>query len=247
MLERFIEIIVPIRKALIELPQLPILIYTEILLLQDVVCTLKPVRLVVDAINRTDLNLLSCDAALRFMSLKLQPLNNPIALSLLKNTEKYINDRMLQTAVDSLAFLRDPTNNSSSGVIRFLIQLAKRLDLQDADEEDKVKDNDEVILVIHDDVTEQRVVIRPVQPTLQEELEAFLSNATSPIPPKLTLANALDKTLLKEIDIFKDNGTKGIILDRLEKALLTVKLTSIEPERCFSNAAQLCTKLLINM
>jgi len=51
----------------------------------------------------------------------------------------------------------------------------------------------------------------------------------------------------EEISLFEDEGTGGIYIQKIYSLLLTIRLTSVESERAFSYAGQICTKISSNL
>lgn len=50
------------------------------------------------------------------------------------------------------------------------------------------------------------------------------------------------KVIKRELAVLEDGGGRGVKLNTLYKHLLTIKPTSVDSERAFSNAGHLCTR-----
>lgn len=253
MVERFLEIIIPIRKALIELTYLPSIHDSDVLLLRKMVTILKPIKLAVDAIARRDANLLSSDAAVRFMIMKLQKFEDPLAISLLDNMQHYVMGRRNDTIVEVMQFFRNPNKGISGSSCKLLIQLAKRLNLSESDSSTQTSlaenksnkpENDRDTNQSSSSTCDKSDL--PAS-DLAAELNNFILNSVDNAFPKYIPTCSGEKMLRKEIDNYKECGIKGKIINSLENCLLAIKPTSVEAERSFSNAQQLCTKLRTNM
>lgn len=182
MIQRFLEMIVPIRKAYVDLVSLQVVDSDEIKVLKNLANALEPIKLVVDALNRKNSNLISCEAAINFMIKKLEEENTPISNQLLINVNLYVCKRKLQLPTETLKFLRDPENNiCSATMIRFLMKLAKRLQPNlrsfnsstsfcSAEPQDII--TEDLTNVVHANSTQ------PTQPlSLKDELNTILNNA----------------------------------------------------------------------
>lgn len=51
------------------------------------------------------------------------------------------------------------------------------------------------------------------------------------------------KVIKREIAVLEDGGGRGINLEKMYRFLLTIKPTSVDAERAFSNAGLICTKV----
>jgi hypothetical protein len=192
--------------------------------------------------------LLICDGAISFMIAKLSAEKSLISQELLRNVNLYLGRGRLQIATEALKFLRDPCNSPCSGtIIRFLIKLLKRLKSEPCNESltnsgDSVCGGEQQ----SDDTPQTSFVNEPqLSVSLEDELNIYLQNSTSSAVHKSSshAQSAMEKQLRKEVDFYKETNNKGELLVCLENWLLTIKPTSIEPERSFSNAGIICIKI----
>ena len=73
-----------------------------------------------------------------------------------------------------------------------------------------------------------------------EELDAFLGSSSTTSP---TVNPTLDQIVKKEMALFEATQTRPSNLDRLFRSLLTIRPTSVEPERAFSAMGWFVTRL----
>lgn len=72
----------------------------------------------------------------------------------------------------------------------------------------------------------------------------FTDDALAGFERKNTLApRDFSKAIKREIAVLEDGGGRGFNLEKLYNFLLTIKLTSVDAERAFSNAGLICTKV----
>jgi len=96
MLERFLKLQGPIRKALIDLKSSIVFSDIEFTQIENVVRALETVKLTVDCLCRRDANLLTAEAALQFMINKLHGLNSSVSGDLAAALSSRIKQRRTQ-------------------------------------------------------------------------------------------------------------------------------------------------------
>lgn len=120
MLERFLKLQGPIRKSLIDLKSTIVFSELEFTQIENLVRALETVKLTVDALCRRDANLLTAEAALKFMIKKLRNLDSSVSRDLTAALSTRIRQR------------RTPL----SGVLRYLHNAKAFAEIIDEDEDD---------------------------------------------------------------------------------------------------------------
>lgn len=88
--------------------------------------------------------------------------------------------------------------------------------------------------------------------SLHMELDGAIKKALSSKPTATTVnTTQSDKNLLKlirqELNLFENNGNRGLLLTKAYRCLFEIKPTSIESERAFSSAGYICSKIRSRM
>jgi hypothetical protein len=120
MLERFLTLQGPIRKALIDLKSTIVLSELEFTQIENLVRALETVKLTVDALCRRDANLLTAEAALKFMVTKLRSQDTSVSRDLVAALFTRIRQRRTQL----------------SGVLRYLHNAKAFAEISGEDEDD---------------------------------------------------------------------------------------------------------------
>jgi hypothetical protein len=81
---------------------------------------------------------------------------------------------------------------------------------------------------------------------MAEGLQQALENCRESSPKQVTslTSSTLENIVGRELDLFRATGQRGIVLNLLYQALLTIPPTSVEAERAFSASGLFLTKLL---
>jgi hypothetical protein len=137
MLSRFWDLRHCIQKAMIDMKATPAQQFTdaEFTIVEDLKCSLEPVALVVEALSRGDINLISAEAALQFCVINLRKQQSELAKTLAFQLHSRISDRCAKH-LDVLRFLHSRAEGSSefsSGITsaeikKFILSLILRLD-----------------------------------------------------------------------------------------------------------------------
>ena len=120
MLERFLKLQGPIRKALIDSKSSIVFSDNEFTQIENLVRALETVKLTVDALCRRDANLLTAEAALKFMITKLRRPDSSVSRDLAEALSTRISQRRTQL----------------SGVLRYLHNAKALVEMNGEDEDD---------------------------------------------------------------------------------------------------------------
>lgn len=246
MLERFAFLKASLRKALIDLNNPVQLEESDFELIDEIIKVLAPVKLTVEALCRTDANLCTADAALKFLFQQLNGNSSDLASKFKIHLQKRMKDRRRNELSGVLCYLQNPhsdnladddeikrTFSSPSKVLikNQIISLIERLNGKRNDEEEK-----------------QNMQVEPANTektdlTLKEKLQLEIENSMKIMSPEALNENHFSKIVKKEMNLYESsNSTRSYNLEQAYKYLLTIPPTSIEPERAFSAAAYMCNK-----
>jgi len=136
MLSRFLLLRNPVLKAMVDVREKSIqLSDSDFNAIQDVVSSLEPVKLAVEAICRRDTNLITAEAAINFCIVQLTKQSSELAKTLAESLEARINERRaLHSGV--LQYLNNPASSgtdafpipTSASIRNFILSLLLRLD-----------------------------------------------------------------------------------------------------------------------
>jgi len=248
MLERFYKLKNLIQKSLIDINSPIVFTDSEFELLLQIVSTLLPVKLAVEALCRRDANLLTADVTLTFMLQNLGEgsLSNEMRLSLIHRIKERRTN--LSYLVQYLHKGDRATNNLGSDIIfdrfnktdlvNFIVDLIQRISsITNEDIALTVENNDFEVTITNED--------EHLSLTLQERLEMAINDEIKikSTPKKTNSNNNLAKMIRKEMSIFEAEGTRGTNLQFAYDCLLTIPPTSVESERVFSSSGIICTNI----
>ena len=202
----------------------------DILVLQDLEFSLKPVYAVVNLLSKDQCNLAVLDRALEFLLYKLEKnTNSNLSLSLLDNLRKRIDERRNKVVSTLASFLEGMYNFGDESkldqatreqCITFAEQLAKRL-LNSNEEEFE-----------HGELTCSDLESESAELELEDELRKFLE------PKKREFKSSING-ISGEFNIFEQTGVLGKRLEAIKDAINTIQPTSTIPERIFSIAGHI--------
>lgn len=242
MLERFLEVKSSIQKSLIDIKVNITLDDDDFKLLTEIVNALKPVALAVQAICRTDANLIMADAVIKLTLDKLVQQDTVISYQIVEAITRRIGER--RTDMSSiLQFLHTGKIPTSTDCAIFKKITKKQIyaKLQ------------EIIARLYPSCqqgSEQPGPSKQTTPTplqglkLQQEFDKIIESANiATHQNRCQDAKNLESTIKKEIALFENGGTKGHHLQLSYNCLKSIQPTSVESERAFSSAGSLCTKI----
>lgn len=140
-----------------------------------------------------------------------------------------------------------PTRNA---IIKSLVDIATRMELfkqkyvqQINDDSDSDTDQDEVV-----EIDNPRNECGNIM-TMKQKLDEAISKQVNYIIAGKKTHTVQDnvKLIKREMTLFEDEGTRGIYIQQIYDLLLTIRPTSVESERAFSAAGQICTKIRSNL
>lgn len=242
MLERFDKVKNCILKSLIDLNSCISFDEDELSMIHNLVVTLEPVKLTVEALCRQDATLLSADTAIIFMMNNLG--NSHLAARLKESLSRRINQR--RTKVSSLLQYLHKGNQiytalevdsllnferiSKATIVSMVSQLSKNLD-----------HNESLDLETGIETTEEEYEI---QLTMQEKLaKAIDKEINATINSKSQSLKDVTSIVRKELAIFDVEGKRGAHLEACLRSLNSIPPTSVEPERVFSGCGKTVTKI----
>lgn len=250
MLERFYELRFCIKKALIDIGSAINFSDEEFELLSTIIDTLTPIKLGVESLCRKDANLLTADATIKFIITALSQIIHPMAAQLLEAFKSRILKRRTDLS-QVLQYLQRGSQEDSeifhriskASITKIIVKLIQRLspvksdeDKQDIQEELRTSTKNENVILINTNTSLSN------QEHLKLKLQAAIEE-TLATQPTLKKVQGLQQKINDEMYCFEKSGTKGIYLNKVLSYLLTIAPTSVESERAFSAAGQICTKI----
>ena len=237
MLERIVEIQIPVQKTLLDLNSEIKIGDEEFIQISHIVQALGPIKIAVEALCRRDANFITAEATIIFLLDEMQnhlpsEYNNRIIEAI---TQRSIQERYIE-ASKIIAYLHNPLAKlEKKTVVReFCCKLLSRVSL-DLDRE-TVNEMDQVIY--NSDTAINDTEALPVAMKLQLAIDASLKTPQE-IPPS---DDSLSSSLKYELNIAEHTGKRGILLEKVYQMLLTVPPTSVESERIFSSCAYFCNR-----
>jgi len=256
MLSRFVSLKNCILKAMIDIKCSVQLSDAEIETIQEIVSTLEPIKLAVEALCRRDINLVSADAVVKFAVVTLEKQTSKLARTLAPAVRTRIAERRNDFA-GTLLYLNNPNVASNddtfsipkTSTIRSVIQsLILRLDHpESADVQDvsATSSNNPILKSTNADDGEDMPLAREL--SLREQMmKDSLSSVTCGVQGRVqghltdvgrTITNALEA----EMQLYTSTGNRGTCLEKVHAYLMSIPATTVEAKR--AAAGVLCTKL----
>lgn len=185
---------------------------------------LIPVKLAVEYLSKENSTLSTADTVMEFMLNKLNNLNTAIADSFYTNLKKRIYERRNEEVMQLFKCLKDPSYTPSKTTLTFAGQLAHRLFGFASNDENEMTPS---------------ASIEEIPKTLNEELNEILSKDDS----VTTINNDQFKCLKQEFLLFRNTFKRTENLEKIYRALNSIKPTSTDVERVFSVSSNFCTKI----
>ena len=231
----------------------------EIEIIKELIKALEPLEWLVKQLCHENANLIEADNLILFTLKKLQSQSSNISKTMLERFEARIAQRWEPKVIHTMKYLENPAflsqktdhfgNKISRKVILELItKLLQRLN----DEKNEKNENDTTVKSRSskpmEDDTENEVEISEnieenSKETLSDEYAKFLKEAAETSSEAKNMPKINSKTVDNEMKCYECSGTKTENLKLLQKALLTIKPTSVESERAFSAMGLFATKL----
>lgn len=260
MLERFFELKTCIRKSLIDLKIDISFSEVEMNLINSTISALQPVKLAVESLGSSDSTLLSADVAIKFMLDELSSQNRVLSTGLKLTSICLIKERRTIYS-DILQYLHNPSEYrklcakdiygifnmlNKSTITKIIVALVERLHLRNRTEwvgnENESSDEDEVVELASAVSMKEKLQLAIKQKTNQK-----LANMTTAYNTPITNTKTLTSIVKREMTNFEQEMRRGKYLELTYHHLLTIKPTSVESERVFSAAGQICTKIRSNL
>lgn len=241
MLERYLLLKTCIEKALVDLNSPVKLCEDEVAIIEELLHALKPVQLAVEAMGAKDCTLVTSEGIIKFLFNSLRDLakSSLLALKLLEALIERLRQRRSNDLISLVMYLQNPENLKTTS------------DFYKNDEVVSGKAVSSITKYAKDLVNEYFLFdiewASELQYLVKVEDEGLPS--TSEFALRISLENAImashrsveeitpDKilTLEKELMLYEATGTKAPNLKRLYNSLMTIKPTSVQAERVFSN------------
>lgn len=256
MVGRFLKIKTAVRKALIDIKSNISFSNDEINILDEIYSTLHPIKTAVEVLSLRDMTLLTAEATLRFWLRKLKELKSPLATQFVNRLRERIIERRTdlfgihQYLHNPVAIDETDADNDDEAVIfsipdrptirRILKELIERLY--------PIEQSESVTLSLDENAgidelvegTKDADAEKPID--MKEQFKSAIQKKMDSVMPRSTTYN-LNSILMKEMSLFENGGIRGKFLELAYQALLTIPPTSIEAERAFSSAGNVCTSL----
>jgi hypothetical protein len=254
MLEIFYKLRYCVQKALIDVNSGINFCDEEFTLLSATITALTPIKLAVDALCRQDANLLTADATIKFMMEALSNQNCAIAKELYDALKFRISQR--RTDLSQLLYYLQSGEQDLDQILfpkltkpvmtRIIIRLIKRLSSENANQEKQPTSEEEVTAGPSSTNSKNTDIPTPNSIFEHDNLKLKLQFAIQQklsIQPRITRVQGLEQIIKDEVAIFEKTGARGKHLQLVYDYLCTITPTSVESERAFSAASQICTKI----
>ena len=239
MVERFLRVLDPIQKALIEMDMGNIWKLENTYTAKCILNTLSPLKIAIEALGRIDANLLTGEGVLKFLFNALRVENSDLSNKLLNELQVQISKRRNRSTVSLLKFLQDlnQVNDTEDDFFRSpskpeLIKLAKsymRRLFSVGNKSDDSHSESECELVVPNGTN---------RTSLEQQLEDSIQVSLKKSQP----VGSNFKTLTKEFNLFEVTGKLTPNLDRLKDALMSIKPSTTQNERNFSTSGYIVSK-----
>ncbi|CAF4947379.1 unnamed protein product [Pieris macdunnoughi] len=246
MMERFYKLKECIDKALIDVESEIKFSDIEWSKIKDLIDSLQPFKLAVEALCRRDSTLLTAETTLKFVSEKLLTHDTVLSNELYEALHTRIKER--RTIVTGiLIYLQNPKK---------YLEKVNRSDYTFTMPKKKVIRSEMTKIlerVIQEDTSEEIVEENLDSPslkkdlTLQEELQLQIQQEATCYSVHPKKEKDFDKVLKKEMTTFESDGVRGEYLSAIHDYLLTIKPTSVEAERAFSAAGYICSSIRMTL
>lgn len=250
MVGRFLKLKSCVFKALLDLKLKSNVKFTdeEIQDLHEIHYSLDVIKTTVLSLCHRDSNLLTADAALRFMLEKLDLQSNDLSAKLATTLRKRIKERrtnvfgVLQYLHNNEEFFKTAateyfTKPSSDEIRMYIVALLERLKYNSTQKcvSSQPKPSTSDAIATSDDDDEEL--------TIAQQLEKKINKVTVNKPIS-TVNTDLDSIIRVEMCIYDSaGGGREVFLTAAYNYLLSITPTSVEAERAFSSAGYFCNKL----
>ena len=236
MVNRFLRLKKPISKAVIDLEIDHLFDETLVQQAEALKMALEPLSMAVLALSRQDATLLSAEGVLKFLFKELEKANSEIGRKLLDSLKLELGKRRNKILTSLIKFLQNPQINNDEddffeqASLHQIIKFAKK-------EFERLFPNTTMTASEVDD----QIPLLPSDSesgSLKERLEGSINDMFSKASPKPNSSSLL----AKEFKLAQATGELTPNLIKLYDALKTIKPTSTDSERAFSDAVNFVTK-----
>lgn len=214
------------------------LINTDIKPIEQLTKVLHLADYLIKKVSKEDTNLLQAEQIKEFTMNELERLNTPLAIEFKKRLEERFNQRRTSFS-KILLYLNDVKSVNSDEINDIsleMIQLINRLivngdetiDFNDSNESDLI--NEDSSSLIENEASENS------NNSLNSKYNSFVSTKNK------TTVNTKDSAT-KEVENYVSFGIKGQLLIQLENMLMTIKASTVDVERVFSQSKLVLTSL----
>lgn len=239
MLERYIKLHDCVVKALKELrvPSSVIISDKELDMIKSLHGALQPIRLVSEALGRRDATLMTAEGSLNFLLTKLKSQANPFATQLHEAILKRIEERRNPKLVSLMRWLQN--SGSSTSTVSTELPTIPRSQLMKFVKEEC--DRLYRMSTVHSTPDYATAELNINDASLEKELEDMIQQHAETSNTQRE-PFSIQKVIQKELALFELTGELTPGLNNMYKALKSIKPTSTDSERVFSDSANICTK-----
>ena len=233
MLERIVQIKIPIQKALLDLDENIYVSDQEFSMISSVVEALSPIKIALEALCRRDTNLITAEATVKFLLEDLHKYKSHYHTRIIDAIDQRIVQERYTDVSVVLQFLHNPSSQlaKKSLVNTFCTNLLTRIGGKGIEEHEGAYP-----VPVSSNPTEDDDM--PLAKKLQLAIDASMRK-----PQDILVQRSLSSMLKYEILIGQQTGKRGYHLEQAYQMLLTIPATSVEAERAFSSSGYLCNKL----
>lgn len=240
MLERFLEMKEPLRKALtclgLDIP----LTNDDFQKLHEISTALKPLELVGKTLSGQSCTLVMAETAVNFAIKELQSQNSALGSQLELSLKKRMKERQSLLASAAICLSNGGNMDSVSEINMMkttLIKLAQRLNVTVAG-----TDTDSSPSIVSLDAPPSTIPSSMVD-RLRIALEKSTENHVVHQKMSSARVNLMEITIRRELEFLRTVGQRGKVLETLHMALMSVPPTSVDAERAFSAGGSFLTKI----
>ena len=240
MLERIIQIKLPVQKALLDFGGHICLSDQEIAAISSIVEALNPIKIALKALCRRDTNLITAEATIKFLLEDIQKSNTHYHTLILEAlSQRMVQERYTEVSA-ILQYLHNPSARLAKKAVvnTFCADLLSRTLRKGIEDEEHV--SEEVSMVPYSPNTSESISDLD-DISLAKRLQLAI-DASMKKPEDIQVQQSLSKILKYELTIGEQTGKRGYHLEKVYQMLLTIPATSVEAERAFSCSAYLCNK-----
>jgi len=254
MLERFLLLRDAVRKSLIDLKSDIFFTDNDLKLLSNVILALQPIKLAVETLCSENVNLYVADVTLKFMLDELSSQNTFFSIQL-KNALIFSIKERRTSFSDVLHYLTDSNLNiseeenygifnlsSKATIIKTIAYMVKSISCNTTDSGSCADLSDSEL----DNEIKPKFNTNP-ELSMKEKLNMLIKQKTEVTQEKLFVEEKEIKQLKvvvkNELDYFRQENVRGKYIQMVFDYLMTIRPTSVEPERIFSGVGLFCTKI----